>query len=129
MVNYGEDGDTITLKDNKGELKLSELYKGEILSTGSYTSNKEKIKELENKISQLEMTIDSLNTQLDAKEGTSAFIGTSVFTLPSGTSLGYLTHTNISLNDEYISYSNYSYTVKKSCKLSIVVYARRYKII
>ena len=47
MENYGEDGDTIKLKDPKDEeISLKDIWEGETSQTGSYTENKEKIEEL-----------------------------------------------------------------------------------
>lgn len=58
MEVYGEDGDTITLKNNKGELKLSDIYNGETASTGSYTKNKEKIEQLESQVAELKKALE-----------------------------------------------------------------------
>ena len=59
MELYGEDGDTIKLKDPKDEeIKISEIYNGETGNNGSYTENKEKIKQLENEIAQLRGIIE-----------------------------------------------------------------------
>lgn len=55
MENYGEDGDTIKLKDPKNEeIKLSEIYNGETNIGGGSNISDKKIAELEKRLAQKE---------------------------------------------------------------------------
>lgn len=122
MENCGEDGDTIKLKDDKGEIKLSEIYKGETISTGSYTNNKEKIEELTARVTELERQLQEEQTKV-----TNTIVALGKIYIPGSSSIINLTASNNFLNEEYVEYINDSYKFKKECKVRVIVYARRYK--
>lgn len=58
MENYGEDGDTIHLKDPKDEtIKLSEIYSGQTTDTGDYGQYKERIAQLEKELEEFKSAV------------------------------------------------------------------------
>lgn len=122
MDNYGEDKDTIILKDNKGKIKLSEIYKGEISPTGSYTGNKEKIEQLTARVIELERQLEE-----EQNKTNNTIVALGKIAIPGSSSIRDLNSSNNFLNEEYVEYINNSYKFKKECKVRVVVYVRRDK--
>ena len=66
-----DDKDTIILKDNGYDIKLSDIYQGTITTSGSYTENKAKIELLEGQIKNLQEQLDKM-TEENTKNKTEA---------------------------------------------------------
>ena len=66
-----DDKDTIILKDNGYDIRLSDIYQGTITTSGSYTENKAKIELLEGQIKNLQEQLDKM-TEENTKNKTEA---------------------------------------------------------
>ena len=66
-----DDKDTIILKDNGYDIRLSDIYQGTITTSGSYTENKAKIELLEGQIKNLQEQLEKM-TEENTKNKTEA---------------------------------------------------------
>ncbi len=105
---YGElqaDEDTLKIRNSEAEIKISELYKSQFLEDGEYTQQKEKIKQLENRIQELEAELANKGNVKLYKIGTYSGV-----TVTNGSSLcdrmNSANTIEINIQEKYSDYKN-----------------------